>query len=242
MNCNECVYSEECKKPNADKPACLMLARYNRVYRGAKIPKLYQNRTIDDISLDDVGGNKAEMIQKYSTITVRAVGMGKSLYFYSEPTEGNPLGTGTGKTTIACALMNNYIRDYVWETVKDGQSIDKLPAYFLNCSTLQNSYNKMFRVDSASTEYYSMKQYAMDCNLLILDDIAIRGCSEGFMCELYDIIEHRVSNNKTTFYTSNVDLDQLSVLLDQRIASRICGSPETCALVLVYGEDHRVRG
>ena len=39
MNCNECVYSEECKKPNADKPACLMLARYDRVYRGAKIPK-----------------------------------------------------------------------------------------------------------------------------------------------------------------------------------------------------------
>lgn len=242
MNCNECVYREVCKQPNKDKLACLMLARYNRVYRGAKIPKLYQNRTIDDISLDDIGGNKAEMIQKYSTITVRAVGMGKSLYFYSEPTEGNPLGTGTGKTTIACALMNSYIRDYVWETVKNGQSIDKLPAYFLNCSTLQNGYNKMFRVDSASAEYYSMKQYAMDCNLLILDDIAIRGCSEGFMCELYDIIEHRVSNNKTTFYTSNVDLDQLSVLLDQRIASRICGSPETCALVLVYGDDHRVRG
>lgn len=48
-----------------------------------------------------------------------------------------------------------------------------------------------------------------EVDLLIVDDIALRGCPEGFQNELYEIIDCRSTEDTTTIFTSNVTFDEL---------------------------------
>ena len=74
------------------------------------------------------------------------------------------------------------------------------------------------------------------CKLLVLDDIAIKNCTEAFMSELYEVIDHRVSEELATIYTSNVSREELEDILGQRIQSRLY---ENCIPIELNGEDHR---
>ena len=51
-----------------------------------------------------------DFIRGYIKQLPDAVEKGIGLYIYSTPTEGNPLGTGTGKTTSAIAILNEFTK------------------------------------------------------------------------------------------------------------------------------------
>jgi DNA replication protein DnaC len=63
---------------------------------------------------------------------------------------------------------------------------------------------------------------------------------EGFMNELYEIIDHRATEDITTLFTSNVGYGELTAFVGDRIVSRIqgmCGNQ-----VILKGNDNRVGG
>lgn len=238
MDCNKCVYSDRCKHPNLNKPACLMFSRYEKALSMAKVPKKYKSCSVDNLPIEKENPTAYKLITKYcNTAFVQVTENNYSLYLYSKPSKDNPLGTGTGKTTSACTIINSFVKDYVWNTMMLRMSTPWIPALFVRCSDFQNIYNAQFREQSgASNEYYAYKNNMKTCRLLVLDDVAIRSCTEAFVNELYEVINHRCVEELATIYTSNVPLDDIGGLLDYRIESRM---KEDCYKVAFTGKDNR---
>ena len=160
----------------------------------------------------------------------------KSLYLYSrEP--------GTGKTTTGAALLNEWLTvHYVGSLQRDKQPLQR-PAYFFDVNEWQELYNQFNRprvpddiAEPASREYYKRMEHARRTPFVVMDDIGVRECSEGFRGDLHAVINHRVTNGLVTVYTSNVAIDELKAVFDKRLADRI---RDMCAVVSFVGESNR---
>jgi DNA replication protein DnaC len=214
------------------------------IYGLADIPKTYQGVSASTLPFEKENPLAYKVIQKYTENVVANVEAGKGLYFFGVPNEENPKGTGTGKTTGAVAILNEYIAERTIQHVKKERLIDEVPALFLNVSKFQNLFNAQFRgtiemKDEASRKYYTTKKRLMNVDLLVMDDIGVRDATESFMNEFYEIIDERAIEGKATIFTSNVPLETLASTLDDRIASRIDGMT---AQVPFKGKDNRKGG
>lgn len=162
----------------------------------------------------------------------------KSLYLFST-------APGTGKTTTAAILLNEWIaRSYIG-ALKRGLTPDRRPAYFLDVNEWQSFYNKFNRpsvpaeiAEPASIEYYKRLERAKNAPFAVLDDIGVRSASEPFRADLHEVINHRTVNGMPTVYTSNVALSGLTEVFDKRLADRI---GDMCAEITFTGNSHRGR-
>lgn len=160
----------------------------------------------------------------------------KSLYLYSR-------SPGTGKTTTAAALLNEYITAHYIGSLKRKVAPSEMPAYFLDVNAWQTLYNEFnrprvpeFIAEPAGAKYYRMMQRARSANFAVLDDIGVRDASEPFRADLHAIINDRVTAGKPTVYTSNVLMDELSAVFDARLADRI---RDRCVMIAYKGESKR---
>jgi DNA replication protein DnaC len=154
---------------------------------------------------------------------------------------------GSGKTGLACSLRIEWAKTklkigYEWD---EQQHRDGRPY-------VENQL-------SGSTEFVSVAEFflqlkdAMDyhqpageilsqldkSNLLILDDVGSEKISEWSRQMFYTLVDRRYRNLSQTIITSNLTLDRLAVLIDDRIASRIADS---CAVIYLDKIDHRTKG
>ena len=146
----------------------------------------------------------------------------KSLYLWSE-------SPGTGKTTTAVALINEYlIRNFIG-SLKRKITPPQRPAYFLDANQLQTEYNTFNRprvpediAEPASRRYYNAIEYGKYTEFVVIDDIGVRDATDGFRADLHSVINHRVTNQMPTVYTSNIPIEQLTdVFGEQRLVDRI---------------------
>lgn len=160
----------------------------------------------------------------------------KSLYLYSA-------SPGTGKTTSAAAILNEYIvRHYIGSVQRNRQPLDR-PAYFLDVNAWQELYTEFTRphipvdiAEPASREYYRQMQYARLAPFAVLDDIGVRAATDGFRGDLHSVINYRVTNGLPTVYTSNVEVGELAHVFDKRLADRV---RDMCGVVRFKGESKR---
>ncbi|WP_339811225.1 DNA replication protein [Paenibacillus sp. FSL R7-0189] len=160
----------------------------------------------------------------------------KSLYLYSE-------SPGTGKTTLASALIHEWvIRHYIGSIQRNGQPLER-PAYFCDVNAWQTLFLGFNRahVPSATAEplaaeYYTIEHRTKTAPFAVLDDIGVRSASEAFRADLHSVINHRVANGLPTVYTSNVMLADLAQVFDARLADRI---REQCVEIRFVGESKR---
>jgi len=145
----------------------------------------------------------------------------KSMYLFSrEP--------GTGKTTTAAALLNEWLIVHYVGSVQRGKRPLERPAYFLDVNEWQELYNTFNRkhvpdsvAEPASREYYRRMKHAKAAPFIIMDDLGVREYTDGFRGDLHAVINHRVANGMVTIYTSNVTIEELKRILDPRLADRI---------------------
>jgi DNA replication protein DnaC len=69
-----------------------------------------------------------------------------------------------------------------------------------------------------SDEY---KNDILNCDLIILDDIASTGISQYDLTQLMLYIEHRILYEKSIIFTGNIAPEELQSVLGERLASRI---------------------
>lgn len=210
----------------------------------ADVPKIYSQVMADKLPFQAENSKAHERITKYCSNIVEHVDRGINLYLFSLSTTTNRKGTGTGKTTAACAILNEYVAARVIMHIKQERTIDDVPAMFVNVSKFQNAYNAQFRgskdsQEQASERYYRFKERMMKVDLLVMDDIGVRDATETFMNEFYEIVDERVNEQKATIYTSNETIDTIAKRLDHRIASRIDSYTQ---VVEFTGDDMRKRG
>lgn len=147
----------------------------------------------------------------------------KSLYLWSE-------APGTGKTTTASALLNEYlVRNFIGN-LKRGISPPQRPTFFLDVNELQTQYLRFNRpkvpqdiAEEASEIYYRAIEKAKAAEFVVLDDIGVRdGDSDGWRGDLHSVINHRVTEQKPTIYTSNIPISELpDVYGEERLADRV---------------------
>lgn len=212
------------------------------LWKSRNVPAKYSDCYLDTLPIATDNPVAYATVEKYTGNVLQYVQEKRvGLFFFSKPCPDNRFGTGTGKTTAAVTILNHYLIERLRQHLKGEQSITDNPVYFCKSTDMQTAFNAQFRgtpdmQKAASERYYSIKHRAKVVELLVFDDIATKASTESFTEELYEIIDHRSSEELATIYTSNMTMEAVAELLGDRIASRIEGATVPVAF---SGQDHR---
>ena len=157
----------------------------------------------------------------------------KSLYLFSE-------SPGTGKTTTACALLNEWLVAHYLGSLKRGKQPLQTPAYFFDVNEFQTRYN-LATMTNDESELDVIKAEIRKCQtvpFLVMDDIGVRGATEAFRSYLHAIINHRATTGLPTVYTSNFPIEDMARVFDERLYDRM---RDMCAVMEFGGESRRGR-
>lgn len=225
----ECWAYEKCSLNWKDTDRCGERCQYyilmNIAYTRSNMPIKYQYDYKNKLKK---GYNKDSMeyIFDYMDNIKENVESGKGLYLY-----GN---VATGKTTLACRILNSYIqnRKRLYDNiVKDNDESYCMGVYIEVSKFLEDYRNNYSNQDE---EFEQLLYNVFNSPLVIFDDIGVEKVSEWTMNRLYDIINYRINNNLCNIFTSNKSIDDIRNTLGDRIASRI----GRCAIPVYFkGED-----
>lgn len=233
---NDCVYKEECPK-YGDTLLCVDVCQYymlvNSYLKVRQVPPYYSNLTKADIFTGIQFNAVSDYINSFEEVCQEGIG----LYIYSTPTKDNPFGTGTGKTSSACIILNEFVKWACKQSLQGKLELTTHPALFVSMSEFQNIYNKQFR-QANQTSYYPLKELMKKALLLVLDDIAVRNLSDAFMNEVFEIFNHRHNHFLMNIFTSNISLNKLTDFYNDRIVSRLYSMTTE---VNIKGTDRRKR-
>ena len=162
---------------------------------------------------------------------------------------------GTGKTHLAVALMKEYILNMKLQIVLDREAREVLKfqnlnyPYFTSIPDILMEIRATFKNNSETTEENIINKYTERITetwqgsegtsyaFMVLDDLGVEKTTDWSLQTLYAIIDHRYRNMKKTIITSNLNLNELSDKLGDRIASRIAGM---CKTIEIKGKDRRI--
>lgn len=163
----------------------------------AMMPMEFMDLTGKDFKWDkygeDINQSKDTVnnfITKYESLQKKGMG----LYIFSET-------KGSGKTMLACCLLNELSKRYVG-SVK-----------FINALDLLEMTKRGFSHEEQDIEImYS-------CSALVIDDIGAQLDKDWVNTVFYRLINSRYGSRKVTIYTSNMAINDLK--MDERIIDRI---------------------
>ncbi len=183
------------------------LSSFIQKIKKANIPPRYQFKFLDQL---DISGNglitlmvahdwAMELVSNYQNKNRINQGMYLS---------GN---TGSGKTLLACSILNELIFRYNTDC-----KYVKVNKDFLN--VLKGSYNK-------DSELYGqeliIEMEIANVEVLVIDDFGVQKDTEWANSKLYDLIDHRYETEKLTLLTSNLPLPEMKDIGEGRIYSRL---------------------
>lgn len=203
----------------------------------AGAPPSYRGLTLKNSPARDSQSKVYGLLEKYIATFQRIFDVEnnriKSLYLFSE-------SPGTGKTTTAVVAMNEYIIATYLGALKRGIQPTQQPALFLDVNEMQTKYNlaTMTNDEEGLNEIKMIIKRASVVDLLVCDDIGIRGASESFRSLVHAIINARTTADLPTVYTSNVTINELKTVFDERLSDRI---KDQCAVIAFEGESKRGR-
>lgn len=157
----------------------------------------------------------------------------KSLYLFSE-------SPGTGKTTTAVALLNSWIATEYLTALTNGEQPPQTSGVFLDVNAFQTDYNlaTMTGDDEGIAKIGRGIRRVQTASYAVLDDVGVREATEAFRSYLHAIINYRVTNALPTVYTSNLTIEDMAKVFDERMYDRM---RDQCVEIGFTGESKRGR-
>lgn len=163
----------------------------------AMMPPEYMNLTGKDFDwkkYNEDTSKQMNIVNKFITNYGELEKKGMGLYIFSKT-------KGSGKTMLACCLLNEISKRYVG-SVK-----------FINALDFLEMTKKGFNYDNPDVEALYMAK------VLVMDDIGVQLDKEWINTVFYRLINNRYESGKVTIYTSNMAISNLN--MDDRIIDRI---------------------
>lgn len=128
--------------------------------------------------------------------------------------------TGLGKTYLINAISKEILeKGFTIFYQKAPNMLDKL---------MQTKYEN-------STEYNALIDSILNVDLLVIDDLTEK-TTDSKNIELFTIIDHRLNNSKSTIISTNLSLEEMQDIYEDRVISRIIGN---YIIKRFYGDDIR---
>ena len=218
----DCWLKDQCKQLHCnDENGCLILYKLNYLYDEACIPMNLRKKKTLYIDADGKDRDAFVRLAEIQNNILSYVNNGKNLYLYSGQ-------TGNGKTSWAIRLIQAYLNKIWFKS--------NLECKVLFISVPEFLVQMKNNISSPNEYYQHIIKYVYDCDLVVWDDIASKNGTEYEIGNLLSIINHRINKGKSNFYTSNISPQDLSKLLDIRLASRVCNQSE---IIQFVGGDKR---
>ncbi len=182
--------------------------------------KKYGLCNFDNFIVTEQNKELFEMLQDYLYGSYRAVRSGIGIYLWGEP--------GTGKTHVMYVLANELAYENYYTV------------YFTSILDILNGIKKNF---TDIEEQENIKEKAKEAQFLFLDDIGaeqLKDDSDWYKSIIYEIIDYRYRQNKSTIFSSNYSKTELVEKrhYDERLVQRIM---EMCPLEYhMEGEPMRI--
>ena len=221
---DNCYLSDTCKLEE-----CRYTDKNDTCLRFFKIDFLLNKSLISDkhkqdikLILDADGTDKEEFekLNKLKKNIKSFIQNGNNLYICSSI-------PGNGKTSWAIKLLKSYIYN-IWP-----ESKLECKALFINVPKFLLELKSNISKHSDYIEY--INDNILNADIVIWDDIATKSTTEFEHEHLLSLLDNRLINNKSNIFTSNILPDNLSLLVGDRLASRINQS----MIVRLNGKDKR---
>ena len=189
------------------------------IYKNSNIPLRWLNK---DIPL------QPEVVDESAFLRLKHI-MDESPRFVRENWNLNlySSNTGNGKTSWAIKIMKNFIDNYA--------CVYDLDCLYVNIPEFMNLRRNSFNNYAAQLQYQELERRIKEARLVIMDEVASKQASEFDIELLYQLVNYRSTNQKSTIYTSNIKPHELRKLDGDRIADRITGTPNTVNIELHGG-------
>lgn len=187
------------------------LGRLEKLVAGAGIPPRYRFKFLQSIEIGDKD-NDPEL-----SFLIAHDWASELVHCWNDPNfipKGFYLwgGTGSGKTLLACVILNELIFRH---GIKCRYA--KINKDFLDA--IINTYKK--DSDTHGQENAITKEF-FDVDVLVIDDFGVQKDSDFNNRKLYDLIDNRYENEKLTLLTSNHPLEEWKKRGEGRLYSRLC--------------------
>jgi len=192
------------------------LAKAERIaatFRRAMIPKRFASHSLGSYRTDNAGQERALSVSQRFAERFEP-GSGASLIFAGKP--------GTGKTHLACGIAR--------AVIEKGHT-----SMFGTVLQLVRHVKSTYRHDSAQSETEALNDL-LEPDLLIIDEVGAQIGSEHELMILFEIINQRYQECRSTILISNLTRDELSQFLGDRAIDRF----RECGAVIAFDwESHR---
>ena len=216
----ECWYSKTCKQYKENcQVSCIRYAEMNYLIESSNIPKGNQFRNklvpnpIDVESFRFLNNLKKDMLN--------FINNAENLYIFSST-------LGNGKTTWAIKLMQNYF-NLIWA----GNGFTQR-GLFIHVPSFLTKFKEI--INKKDEDFEDMKKQLLEVDLVIWDDIAVTKLSDYDHANLLTYIDQRKLNGKSNIYTGNLNEDELTEALGNRLKSRVWNDS---TVVELKGSDRR---
>jgi len=211
--------------------ACLLQAELGGIISNSGLPKKLREQTFDRFDLKWYRNNEMTPIgiterrcAAEALATCRGFvagvleGRGRTGLFVS----GNP---GLGKTFLLSAVCNSLLEA-------------RVPTLYVVFCDLIAAIKETFSDVSSTTTESRIMSAAREAKVLVLDDLGAEQVTDFVINRLFDIVNFRCNHELPLVVSSNLSMQQIGQLYDDRIASRLW---EMCEVVHLYGEDIRIQ-
>lgn len=214
-----CWYRDFCEKfgPESCTESCKKFTQTDYMFQMCDLPRSMW--TAQRLETDELEPEAAEILNTVIADCEFFVRKGFNLYLYG--------GTGSGKTSWAVKIMNNYFAAIAERNAFDTRGLYINVPSFLRDSRLFMKYTKK--------DYLEYLETIKTCDIVIWDDIGQTDPTNYESQWLYSYINERVFAKKCNIVTSNLTPEQLQEL-DRRMHSRVCNGADC---VHITGSDKR---